>query len=62
MSEKHDGWTVKNMAFGFLISGYFYPTKKEVIDDIEKTTGWSWPEKRRHGTFKIIKVKLVEVE
>ena len=61
---KYDGWTIKNCASRnpWLVTGFFHRTKSEVIEDFEQLWGkGTWPKKRRQGTFKLVKVKLVEV-
>jgi hypothetical protein len=60
---KYDGFTLKNCLSRtpWIIPGYFHQSRNGVIKDFEKTTGRSWRIDRRKGTFKIVKVKLVEV-
>lgn len=64
MKQEYDGWTVKNIYFNFLLQRYFHPTKEECIKDFEKTMGDKWRGYRRRGQFlfKLVKVRLVEVE
>ena len=64
--EKYDGFTLKNCMHknNWLIPGYFHQSKADVIKDFEQTMGRprNWQVERRKGRFKLVKVKLVEVE
>ena len=64
MIAKYDGYTIKNCLGRnpWLCPGLFHATKTEVIEDFEGNQNLSWKKCRRRGDFKIVKVKLVEVE
>lgn len=62
---KYDGWTLKNIAGRnpWLIPCYFTEKRKGVINCFETIFGiGAWRRHRDRGEFKIVKVKLVEVE
>lgn len=62
---EHDGWTLKNTGGRnpWLIPCYFAEKRREIIDRFERTfPHGSWRRHRDRGEFKIVKVKLVEVD
>ena len=61
---EYNGFTLKNCMHknNWLIPGYFHRSKIDVIKDFEQTTGRSWQKERRKGGYKVVKVKLVEVD
>jgi len=65
MSKKYDGWCLKNICARnpFLCTSWFCTTRKKVIEEFERLfTSGEWRNARRKGEFKIVKVRLVEVE
>ena len=56
MAKKYDGWVVKT------IHGLLVWTFEQRRSDVIKHWGDSWKKARRSGEYKIVKVKLVEVE
>ena len=61
---KYDGWTLTNTMGSnpWLIPCYFCEKRKEVINRFEVIFGTGqWRRHRDRGDFKIVKVKLVEV-
>lgn len=64
--NRYDGWCLKNTACRnpFLATSYFREKKIDVIKHFEAQ--WmekgAWRKQERMGRFKIVKVKLVEVE
>ena len=58
MSEKYDGWIVKN-KWGSLLKWTFADTRRETIAKTNRGMGWDYF--KRIGC-KIVKVRLVEVE
>ena len=65
MAKNYDGWTVQNTCGKkpWLVFGFSALTRKEVIVNFELLWGkGQWRKERRKGNFKLVKVKLVEVE
>lgn len=63
--KKYDGWTVQNCMGRnpWLVFGFAERTRKEAIVNFELLWGkGKWRKERRRGNFKLVKVKLVEVE
>ena len=69
MAEKYDGWVLKGPGYSYNSKGYFMPsffhqTKRDVIKQVDKVVAEGY-KKWRKGVgsgYKIVKVKLVEVE
>lgn len=65
MAVKHGGWTVKNCMGRnpWLVFGFAFRTRHEAIEAFEllQEKG-NWQKEGRKGNFKLVKVKLVEVE
>ena len=61
---KYDGWTIKSCISRnpFLLAWHFREKRTDVIKEFNKITGGSWRKWRQRGDFKLVKVKLVEVE
>lgn len=64
MKEKYDGWCIKSYwgRNPWLVVNWFGETRIKVIEGFEKATGDSWKKHRKAGNFKLVKVRLVEVE
>lgn len=64
--DKYDGWCLKNVACRtpFLATYYFRQKRTDVIKQFEAQ--WmekgAWRKQSKLGRFKIVKVKLIEVE
>lgn len=67
MSEKYDGWCLKciDARKPYFLTPFFARLRRDVVDLIEERVyeGYEqwWKDKGR-GHYKIVKVKLVEVE
>ena len=63
MSEKHDGWVIKNLMWRnpFYLMWTFSTTRKEAIQEIEENWNTNYSARRRNGELLAVKVKLVEV-
>ena len=63
---KYDGWVLKSPGRGkrCLIGSFFHDTRRGVIEQVDKVVGDGY-EKWKTGVgagYRIVKVKLVEVE
>lgn len=63
---EYDGWVIKNFNARnpWLLLSTFHRKRTDVIRHFD-STWWAtgiWKKERRKGNFKIVKVKLVEVE
>lgn len=66
MTEKYDGWVLKapKRDRGFLYIGFFHRKKADVIKHIDRAVGEGYRNwKRNRGKdYKIVKIKLIEVD
>lgn len=60
----YDGWVVKIPGDRpLLCTGFFFSTRKEVIEKFEELWGKGfWKKARRRGEYKIVKVNVTMVE
>lgn len=62
---KYDGWTIQNCCGRnpWLVFGFIARTRQAAIVNFELLRGkGAWRREQRKGNFKLVKVKLVEVE
>lgn len=62
--DKYDGWTIKVLwhTHPWLLTTFFRKKRTDVIKAYEKQWNEKWRKDRERGNFKIVKVKLIEVE
>lgn len=63
--KKYDGWILKMFPFKMLPilnMDYIYKTRRELIMELENVYDNHWDELKKEKGFKIVKIKLVEVE
>ena len=61
MSEKYDGWAMRNERLGYLDKYTFRRTRTQCINDFISGTRWSWRLFKARG-WECIKVRVVPVE
>ena len=62
---KYDGWTIQNTCGRnpWLVIEFFHQKRQRVIENFELLWGKGcWRKERRAGNFKLVKVKLIEME